>query len=162
MMMMNSRVRLIKKLPKWNTLIIAQEALLKMNYALRNKRELQRVYYELSRIRRVKPDNIDHPRMYQKLIKTGLLKRGDSVLELTTTSFLQRRLQTVLSRLFDITLRQSRQLIAHNHVMLDGHVLRSQPSQLINTADENKLSIRPRIVSALGINTRTPLEVKNE
>ena len=159
---MNSRVRLIKKLPKWNTLIIAQEATLKMNYALRNKRELQRVYYELSRIRRVKPDNTDYSPMYEKLIKTGLLNRGDSVLELTTTCFLERRLQTVLSRLFHITLRQSRQLIAHNHVMLDGHVLRSQPSQLINIADESKLRIRQRIVIALGINARVPVEIKNE
>ena len=148
---MNSRKPLVKKLPKWNKIVLAQESELRVNYALRNKRELQRVYYELSRIRRVY-SALDYPKMYEKLIKTGIIRDGESVLNLTTTSFLQRRLQTILTRLYNVTLRQSRQLIAHGHVLLNGRVLRRSPSQIISLEGESSISIRPKMVSALGIN----------
>jgi ribosomal protein S4 len=149
--MMNSRKPLIRKLPKWNKIVLMQESELRLNYALRNKRELQRVYYELSRIRRVSSE-LDYPKMYEKLIKTGIIKMGESVLSLTTTSFLERRLQTILTRMFSVSLRQSRQLIAHGHVLLNGKVLRRSPSQVISLVDEVELSIRPKTMSTLGIN----------
>ena len=148
---MNSRKPLVKKLPKWNKIVLAQESELRINYALRNKRELQRVYYELSRIRRVS-SSLDYPKMYGKLIKTGIIQDGESVLNLTTTSFLQRRLQTILTRIYNVTLRQSRQLIAHGHVLLNDRVLRRSPSQVIALADEPFISIRPKMLLTLGIN----------
>ena len=80
----------------------------------------------------------------EKLVKYGLLSEGntlDDVLSLTPEKFLERRLQTILVRKgLCTTPRQSRQMIVHGHVRINGKRI-SYPSYLVTKSEEEKIQM---------------------
>ena len=94
-----------------------------------------------------------------KLKKLGILQETavlDNVLDLTIEDILERRLQTIVFRKgLARTIFQSRQLITHGHVTIDGRRV-TIPSYLVPKADETKLIYSP--VSAVA-NQAHPLRV---
>jgi small subunit ribosomal protein S4 len=120
-------------------------------YGLRNKRELWRTRTELSTLRRraremLSMDPIERAdaesAMIRKLHNQGLVpERGtlEHILELAVQDLLERRLQTVIFRRgLAKSLFQSRQLIAHGHVAVEGRKMKA-PGHTLTIHEEEKL-----------------------
>jgi len=130
--------KLIKKLTKWNKIILEKEKKLTITYGLRNKLELQRVYFKLSKIKKTKFDQISIVK--DKLIRLGILSEDESLLDVTIEKILNRRTQTIISGLCKKSLKHSRQLITHGHVKLNDIRIKS-PSQLLTLEQEKQIII---------------------
>jgi small subunit ribosomal protein S4 len=80
--------------------------------------------------------------LINKTMRLGLLKEGtglDNVLGLNLTSILERRLQTIIFRKgFANSMRQSRQLIVHGHVIINGRKT-VYPSYMVSKDEENNI-----------------------
>lgn len=120
-------------------------------YGLRNKRELWRKRTELSTYRRraretLSMDPVERAEeqriLLGKLHRLGLVTENatlDDVLTLNVQSFLERRLQTMVHRKgMAKSLFQSRQLITHGHVVIDGKKVKA-PGYNVSRADEASL-----------------------
>ncbi|KAJ2612317.1 ribosomal 40S subunit protein S9B [Coemansia sp. RSA 1365] len=108
-------------------------------YGLRNKREIWRVAYTLSNIRRaarelLKLDNKDSRRLFEgnalirRLIRIGVLDETkaklDYVLSLTLEDFLERRLQTQVYKLgLARSIHHARVLIRQRHIRVGKQVV---------------------------------------
>jgi len=132
--------KLLKKLAKWNKPVLTEEKRLLISFGLRNKKELQKVYYLISKIKKIKEESFDYCDKKQKLIKEGLLTEANSLLDITVESFLNRRLQTIVANKKKIAMKHSRQLITHGHVKLNNIKLKS-PSQILKLEQDDKLDI---------------------
>ncbi len=136
----------------WDETRLKEEKGLKLQYALKNMKELWVATQELKKCRRearrllslteeeMKNDAV---KILVKLNKLGILKSDatlDAVLSLNVKDFLDRRLQTiVLKKGLAKTLRQSRQLITHGFIAVNGRRI-SAPSYLVSAADEASIS----------------------
>jgi small subunit ribosomal protein S4 len=120
-------------------------------YGLRNKRELWRTRTELSTLRRraremLSMDPIERAdaegAMIKKLHSQGLVpERGtlEDILELAVQDLLERRLQTVIFRRgLAKSLFQSRQLITHGHIAVEGRKMKA-PGHILTIHEEEKL-----------------------
>ena len=120
-------------------------------FGLRNKRELWKVHTELSKIRgrardllSLDPEEriIQEKALVSKLAHRGLVMENDrleDVLTLTVEDFLERRLQTyTFRRGMTQSIFQSRQLITHGHIAINGRKVTS-PSYLVRIDDEETL-----------------------
>jgi small subunit ribosomal protein S4 len=121
-------------------------------YGLRNKRELWRHRTELSSLRRraremlsmgiIEREKLENE-LLMKLHKFGLVPERstlDDILSLSIQDIMERRLQTVLFRKrMAKSLYQSRQLISHGHITIEGRKIKS-PGYLVSTIDEENLS----------------------
>lgn len=80
--------------------------------------------------------------LLQKLVKLGLLAADakiEDVLNISTKSILDRRLQTIIFRKgLAKSMKQARQFITHGHIIVSGKKI-SSPSYLVTLADENNL-----------------------
>ncbi len=131
------------------------ELLLIGKFGLKNKREVWRTQYILSRIRKaarelltLEPD--DPRRLFEGqalIIRIGVLKKEqgqlDYVLGLTTQQFLARRLQTIVqSNQFSKSIHQARSLIFQKKIALSKGA-RSQiiniPSFIVRKENETKI-----------------------
>ena len=121
------------------------------SYGLRNKRELWCHRTELSTIRRraremlsLRAEEREHIQRetLKKLQKLGLVRERadlDDVLSLNIQDLMERRLQTVVFRKgMSKSLYQSRQLITHGHISIDGQQVKA-PSYMVTINDEKKL-----------------------
>ena len=120
-------------------------------YGLRNKRELWKAHTELSHMRgrardllslgATERDRREKVLIY-KLYKRGLVMengRLEDVLTLSVENLLERRLQTYIFRRGMVSsLFQSRQLIAHGHIAINGRKVTS-PSYQVKIDDEETL-----------------------
>jgi small subunit ribosomal protein S4 len=127
----------IKKLEKWNKLVLNTQMGFVKAYGLRNKRELQRIYYIISKYRKL--SELDKEKSLKALIRMGILNEGHTLLDLKVKQFLDRRLQTIVSKKFDLKLKESRQKITHGKIVLNNQKLKS-PGQLLNLKQEDELS----------------------
>lgn len=120
-------------------------------YGLRNKRELWRKHTELSTYRRRARETLSMDPMERaeeqrillgKLHRLGLVTENatlDDVLTLNVQNLLERRLQTMVHRKgMAKSLFQSRQLITHGHVVIDGKKVKA-PGYNVSLADEASL-----------------------
>jgi small subunit ribosomal protein S4 len=120
-------------------------------YGLRNKRELWKAHTELSHMRGRARDLLSlgaaerekrEKEIVYKLYKRGLVMengRLEDVLTLSVEDLLERRLQTYLFRRgMASSLFQSRQLIAHGHIAINGRKVTS-PSYQVKIDDEETL-----------------------
>jgi len=120
-------------------------------YGLRNKRELWRIRTRLSTLRRrargmLSMDPVERAdaesAMISKLHSQGLVpERGtlEDILELAIQDLMERRLQTVTFRRgLASSLFQSRQLIVHGHVAVDGRKMKA-PGHTLTIHEEEKL-----------------------
>jgi len=144
--------------PRFPWQIDALEAELKLlgQYGLRNKREIWRHKTLLSKYRgigrsllgmSIEERRIQEKQILDKLHRLGILPDAaalDDVLDLTLEDILGRRLQTlVFQRGLSQSIQQSRQLIAHGHIAIDGRRV-SSPSYLVLKDEEEKLSYAPK------------------
>jgi small subunit ribosomal protein S4 len=120
-------------------------------YGLRNKRELWRHRTELSTLRRRAREMVSMEISEREQMETELLRRLhklglvpekgnlDDILSLNVQDLMERRLQTVLFRKGMVkSFFQSRQLIAHGHIAIDGRKMKS-PSYMVTRSDEGNL-----------------------
>ncbi len=120
-------------------------------YGLRNKRELWRTRTELSSMRRraremLSMDPVERAEREREMIgrlhNLGLVPERatlEDILGLSIQDLLERRLQTVLYRRgLAKSLFQSRQLITHGHISVEGRKVKA-PSYMVSRDDEASL-----------------------
>ncbi len=139
----------------WRSDILESELRLLGEYGLRNKRELWRHRTMLSKFRGIARSLLGMPtsrrrvlekQLLDKLKRLGILSEDavlDDVLDLTVESILERRLQTLVFRKgLAKTIYQSRQLITHGHIAIDGRKVFS-PSYIVPKNEEDKIEYAP-------------------
>jgi small subunit ribosomal protein S4 len=152
----------------WDVDRLAEEKGLKAEYGLRSMRELWRCTAELKKYRRearrllsVTPEERrdDATKVLNKLARLGMLKEGaviDDVLSLEVKAVLERRLQTmVLRKGLARTMSQSRQLITHGFIALNGRKV-NRPSYIVRQDEEVALSYTRQIDLSVKTETEKP------
>ena len=130
----------------WNKKRIEEEHKLKSDYGLKNLRELWKATSEIRRIRRnvreVLSGNVSDEvgkNVVARLARHSIVSEGailDDLLVITPQSILERRLQTVVFRKgLAKTFKQSRQLIAHGFIAVNGRRTKS-PGYLVRKDEE--------------------------
>jgi len=143
----------------WDVDRLAEEKSLKANFGLKNMRELWRATAELKKYRREarrllsvteEERRDDGKKILAKLAKMGILKEGsplDDVLSLEVKDILERRLQTVVLRKgLARSMSQSRQLITHGFILVDGSRV-TKPAYLVGI-DEGLAYAKPIEISS--------------
>ncbi|VVB57814.1 30S ribosomal protein S4 [Candidatus Anstonella stagnisolia] len=131
---------------------ISTESALKREYGLRNTRELWVTLKELKKIRREarrllslgEKGKEESTKILAKLSKLGVITKQDATLEdlltVTVRDFLERRLQTrVMRRSLARTMRQSRQLVTHGFISINGKKV-NIPSYMVSVSEEPAVS----------------------
>lgn len=121
-------------------------------YGLRNKKELWKHKYQLTRWRQLARESRALPEDLQKqkfgelvrsVMKYGLVAadcHADDVLSLSLENILDRRLQTYVHKLgLAKTIMQARQLVTHSHIAVNGKVIDS-PSYLVKASEESHIT----------------------
>ncbi len=141
------------KRPKkpYDSIRIEEEKNLMRNYGLRSKREFWRAQEILRQFRRRARELISaedpekQKTLLDRLVKLGMLSKQaelDDVLALQITSILDRRLQTVVSKMrLAQTPLHARQMVTHGNVMIDDRRVKF-PSYLVESEEEGKIRIR--------------------
>ena len=159
---------------------ITEELVYLGKYGLRNKKELWKIKYKLSRFRqlaresRALPPELQEARfneLKQSLLKLGLIGaegQADDVLSLTIEHFLDRRLQTyVFKRGLAQTIFQARQIIVHGHISVSGKVIDS-PSYLVKKIDEDQVEFainspfREDVSKIWGLGKKAPASIEED
>lgn len=144
----------------WRKESLVSELALLGKYGLRNKRELWTAETKLKSFRERASEILaiedpviretEEKKLVQRLASLGLLSEEailDNVLSLNVENILDRRLQSVLLKLgFATTPYQSRQLIVHGHVLLEGRRVTS-PGYLVKRDEESKLTCDIKMTS---------------
>ena len=129
---------------------IDEEANIKKEFGLKNKREIWKAEAKVKSIREkakrlisAKPE--EQKKLFDQLKKIGLNADSISdVLSLGTRDYLKRRLQTVLvEKKIARTIKNARQLITHKKVSVDINIVNS-PSYIVPIELEDKISLRLR------------------
>ena len=132
----------------WDVDRLQEEKGLKTEFGLKCMRELWRATAELKKYRREARRLLslteegrrdDAKKILSKLARLGVLKEGsslDDVLSLEVRSILERRLQTVVVRKgLARTMKQSRQIITHGYVSVDGARV-TRPGYLLSISED--------------------------
>ncbi len=144
----------------WNRLRIDREHEIKDRYGLRNLRELWTASTEVSRIRRNAREVLSNKvsekvgkDIIQRLSRYNIVNKDakiDDLLGITPEAILNRRLQSIVLKAgLSKTIKQSRQLITHGFISINGRKVKS-PGYLV-AADEE-----PRVGYYKPINLETP------
>ncbi|NLE05552.1 MAG: 30S ribosomal protein S4 [Crenarchaeota archaeon] len=139
----------------WRKDILVEELKLLGTYGLRNKHELWRHETQLSKYRSIARSLIgksseDRMKMENELItrlkKLGILQETavlDNVLDLSKENILDRRLQTLVFRKsLAKTVHQSRQLITHGHITINGKRV-TVPGYIVQKEEEKTIAYSP-------------------
>ena len=137
----------------WRKERIDAEKQLFNDFGLKNRKEIWKAKSVLDVYRRQVKEIISGAEadsseaLLSKLRSIGLIKddsRLDDVLSLQVKDFLERRLQTVMvRRAMAKSMKQARQFITHNHMLVDGKVITS-PSFIVHKSVEEKIAYNPR------------------
>ena len=140
----------------WQMDALESELKILGQYGLRNKREIWRHKTLLSKYRgigrsllgkTVEERSVQEKQLLDRLNRLGILPEEsalDDVLDLTLEDILERRLQTlVFHKGLSQSMNQSRQLIAHGHIAIDGRKV-SSPSYLVLRDEEEKIEYAPK------------------
>lgn len=133
---------------------IEEEAKIKKEYGLKNKREIWKAEARVKSMRDMAKKLISATEEEQKLFFERLNRIGmnvnsiGDVLGLTKNDYLDRRLQTiVLKNGISTTARGARQMIIHKKILVDGKVVNA-PSFVVSTELENKITLFPKKIKA--------------
>jgi small subunit ribosomal protein S4 len=153
---------------QWRKDILQEELKLLGQYGLRNKHELWRHKTYLSKVRGIARSLISETperrakmegELLTRLKKLGILQETavlDNVLDLTIEDILERRLQTIVFRKsLTRTIFQSRQLITHGHISINGRRV-TIPGYVVPKAEEAEIAYS--VTSAVSNQTH-PLRV---
>lgn len=132
----------------WDIDRVNHDKALKIEYGLKNMSELWRATAELKKYRREARRLLSLPeeerkedaeKILHKLARLGVLKEGskvDDILALEVRSILERRLQTIVLRKgLARTMSQSRQLITHGYIGMNGRRA-TRPGMTIDLKNE--------------------------
>ncbi len=125
---------------------IEEENELIKKYGLKNKREIWKAEAEIERIRNqakklITASREEQEKLFKKLEKIGLKEEKIAdVLGLGVEDWLKRRLQSILILKKLAKPRESRQLIVHKHVSVNGKII-NIPSYIVKTDEEDKIVI---------------------
>ncbi len=129
---------------------IDEEADIKKEFGLKNKREIWKAEAKINSIREkakrlisAKPE--EQKKLFERLKKIGLnVSSISDVLSLDTRDYLKRRLQTVLvEKKIARTIKIARQLITHKKISLDKNVIDS-PSFIVPIELEDKILLKSK------------------
>ncbi len=140
---------------RWDKTTIVDEAKLVEDYALKNKKEIRKVEFLLSKFKRIaKSFNTTEEAMNSTEAKNfinSLKAKGflsteaeslDDILNITVREILERRLSNLVYKAkLARSAKQARQFVVHRHVSVGGKILDS-PSALISLADEATIEFR--------------------
>lgn len=129
---------------------IDEEAKIKKNFGLKNKKEIWKAEARIKSIREkaknlISSDKKEQESLFKRLKKIGLgVNSIADVLSLDREDYLGRRLQTiVLKKGFAITPKSARQLIVHKKVLVNGKAVNS-PSYIVPIDLEDKISLKEK------------------
>ena len=140
----------------WQKVRIEEERTLIHQYGLKNKKEIWRANTKIRSMRRQarkltassgdEQAQKEKGLLLSKLNRIGLLEQDsglEDVLRMTAENILDRRLQTqVYLQGLASTAKQSRQLIIHGHISVDGAVTRV-PGMIVTRLQEKNISYAP-------------------
>jgi small subunit ribosomal protein S4 len=131
----------------WNRVRIDHEHEIKERYGLRNLRELWTASTEVSRIRRNAREVLSNKAgekvgkdIIGRLSKYNIVGKDakvDDLLGVTPEAILSRRLQSIVLKVgLSKTIKQSRQLITHGFISINGRKVKS-PGYLVTSEEEH-------------------------
>ena len=127
---------------------IDEEARIKKEFGLKNKREIWKAEARIKSIREkakklISASSEEQQALFNKLKKISLQVNSIAdILSLEKDDYLKRRLQTILvTKKFATTVKSARQLITHKKVLIKGEVVNS-PSYIVPVELENKISLK--------------------
>lgn len=127
---------------------IEEEALIKEEFGLKNKKELWKANAKVKLIKEkaknlIKEDRIKQQAFFDKLKKIGFnVSSIAEVLSLDKKDYLQRRLQSVVARKrIAKSIKEARQLITHKKILVGERIV-DIPSYIVAINDENKIEIK--------------------
>ncbi len=130
---------------------LEEEAVIKKKYGLKNKKEIWRADGKIRVMRQkakrlIKASPEEQKALFLRLQKIGLKVSSISdVLGLDKTDYLERRLQTVITKKgLTPTIKTARQMIAHKKILVEGAVV-SSPSYIVPVKLEDKIEIKKKI-----------------
>jgi len=127
---------------------IDEEAKIKKDYGLKNKKEIWKADAHVKSLREkakklisAKPE--EQEALFERMKKIGIeVNSIADVLSLEKKDYLERRLQTIVARKrLSTTLRGARQMISHKKVLVNGRVVDS-PSYIVPVVFEGKISLK--------------------
>jgi small subunit ribosomal protein S4 len=131
---------------------IDEEAKIKKNFGLKNKKEIWRAEAKISSIRTkakklISASSEKQQALFNRLKKTGFQVNSIAdILSLDKEDYLKRRLQTVLvNKKLATTSKSARQLITHKKVLVGKNIVNS-PSYIVPVELENKISLKTKKV----------------
>lgn len=146
----------------WDKFRIIEERKLLTEYGLKNMRELWRANSNLRKVRREArkylslgdQGEVTASNLMNKLKRYGIINEDaklNDLLSLSVKQFLDRRLQSqVYKKGLSLTSKQSRQMITHGFISLNG-VRVSSPSRMVTVTEENQIGYYKKIDLRAGI-----------
>ena len=132
---------------------IIEEAEIKKEFGLKNKKEIWRADAKVKVMRRKAKDLIraepaEQKAFFERLNKIGItVKSISDVLSLDKKDYLNRRLQTVLYKKgIASTSKTARQLIVHKKVLVNGKII-NVPSYIVPLELEDKITLKLKKVT---------------
>lgn len=130
---------------------IDEEAGIKKEFGLKNKREIWKADAQIKSIREkakklISANESEKVALFNRLNKIGLnVKSIADVLGLDKKDYLNRRLQTVVvKKNLATTMKSARQLITHKKVLVNGRAVNS-PSYIVPIEFEDKINLKKKI-----------------
>lgn len=127
---------------------IDEEAVIKKEFGLKNKREIWKADAKVRSMRQKAKGLItasaeEQQALFERLGRIGIqVESIADVLGLDKTDYLNRRLQTIVFKLgLATTVKTARQMITHKRVLVDGRVV-DIPSYIVPTTLEDKITIK--------------------
>ena len=127
---------------------IDEEAKIKKEFGLKNKREIWKAEARIKSIRErakklISADEDEQKGLFLRLQKIGLVVESIAdILSLTKEDYLKRRLQTiVVSKKLATTPKSARQLITHKRVLIKNRVVDS-PSYIVPVELESEITLK--------------------
>ena len=129
---------------------IDEEAIIKKEFGLKNKKEIWKAEAKIKSIREkakklISSSAEEQQALFDRLKKIGLNVNSISdVLSLDKRDYLKRKLQTiVVSKKIATTPKSARQLIVHKKILVDGKVINA-PSYIVPRKLEDKISLKKK------------------
>src|SRR3989344_5297831 len=139
----------------WQKERIDEEKALMKEYGFKNKREILKISSILNKYKQqakrlialpIKQAEIEQKQLIQKLFSLGITgenAKTDDILSLSLKDLIERRLQTRIYRQnMAKSVRQARQYITHNHIMINDKLITS-PSYLVKKTEESLIKFVP-------------------
>ncbi len=129
---------------------IDEEAKIKKEFGLKNKKEIWKADARIKSIRErakklISSDEKEQKDLFKRLKKIGLeVDSIADVLSLNKEDYLKRRLQTVVvNKKIATTTKSARQLITHKRILVNGKIVDS-PSYIVPVELEEKISLKEK------------------